>query len=59
MHALTTASGGTVPTAPILVTFNIEPSPTNGTSGPPSGFMTEPGTLQTHNVIPVLPAASS
>ncbi len=58
-HALTTTSGGAVPTAPILVTFNIDPSPTNAMSGAPSGFMVEPGTLQTHNVIADLPAASA
>lgn len=38
-----------VPTSPIFVTFNINPDEDGG--GPPSGFMTEPGTSQTHNVI--------
>jgi hypothetical protein len=55
-HALTTATTGSVPTAPILVAFNIDPDPSNPMSGPPSGFVTEPGTMQTHNVISVLPA---
>jgi hypothetical protein len=58
-HALTTASGGAVPAAPIFVTFNVDPDPNNPMSGPPSGFVTEPGTMQTHNVISVLPAAPS
>jgi hypothetical protein len=56
-RALVATSGGAVPTAPILVTFNIDPSSTNAMSGPPSGFMTEPGTLQTHNVVSFLPAS--
>lgn len=53
--ALTTASGGAVPVAPIYVTFNINPSDPNG--GPASGFKAEPGTtpLQTHNVVAVVP----
>jgi hypothetical protein len=55
-HALTaTAAGGAVPTAPIYVTFNINPDPTNPASGPPSGFETEPSSVQTHNVASVLP----
>jgi hypothetical protein len=54
-HALTTATGGAVPTAPILVAFNIDPDASNPASGPPSGFVTETGTMQTHNVISVLP----
>ncbi len=43
-----------VPLADILVTFNINPDQPNG--GPPSGFMTEPGTDQTHNVVDTLPS---
>jgi hypothetical protein len=58
-HALMTATGGTVPTAPILVAFNIDPDPNNAMSGPPSGFVTEMGSMQTHNVISVLPTDSS
>jgi hypothetical protein len=44
-----------VPVIPILVSFNINPDPTNPKSGPPSGFVTEPVTMQTHNVIALLP----
>jgi len=43
-----------MPLADILVTFNINPDQPDG--GPPSGFMTEPGTDQTHNVVDSLPA---
>jgi hypothetical protein len=53
-HPLMVANG-MVPTAPIYVTFNINPDPSNPMSGPPSGFMTEPGSMQTHNVASVLP----
>jgi hypothetical protein len=42
-----------VPVADILVTFNINPDQPGG--GPPSGFMTEPGTMQTHNVVDSIP----
>jgi len=49
---LTRTSGG-VPTAPIYVTFNINPDQPNG--GPPSGFETETGSMQTHNVVASLP----
>ena len=41
------------PTSPIYVTFNINPGLTGG--GPASGFVTETGTVQTHNVIATLP----
>jgi hypothetical protein len=51
--ALTTTSSGTIPEVPLFVTFNINPNQPNG--GPASGFETEPGTLQTHNIVPVLP----
>ena len=37
-----------VPTSPISVTFNKNPDQPGG--GPPSGFRTEPGGRQTHNV---------
>ena len=50
---LTAVGAGDVPTAPIFVTFNIDPNLPNG--GPASGFRTEPGTPQTHNVLSVLP----
>jgi hypothetical protein len=48
-------SAGSVPTAPIYVTFNVNPDPTNPMSGPPSGFQTEASSMQTHNVASVLP----
>jgi hypothetical protein len=44
-----------VPTAPIYVTFNINPDSNNPMSGPASGFKTEPSSAQTHNVASVLP----
>ncbi|MCA9728621.1 MAG: hypothetical protein KC729_13110 [Candidatus Eisenbacteria bacterium] len=44
---------GMVPLADILVSFNINPGETGG--GPPSGFKTETGSDQTHNVVAVLP----
>ncbi len=47
------ANDGTIPTSPIYVTFNINPG--NDGGGPPSGFMTEEGTVQTHNVPATLP----
>lgn len=51
--ALYLTSGGLVPTAPIYVTFN------NDTTGAASGFKTETGSKQTHNVLAVLPGKSS
>lgn len=42
---------GLVPTSPIYVMFNIDPSDSNPASGPASGFMHEPGSVQTHNVL--------
>ncbi len=42
-----------MPLSEILVTFNINPGDPGG--GPDSGFMTEPGTDQTHNVVQTLP----
>jgi hypothetical protein len=44
---------GRVPTSPIYVTFNVDPEEPGG--GPPSGFVTEPGTDQTHNVVATVP----
>jgi hypothetical protein len=43
-----------MPLSDILVSFNINPGETGG--GPPSGFMTEMGTDQTHNVVETLPS---
>ena len=45
---LTVGASG-VPLSPIFVTFNVNPGQPGG--GPASGFRTEPGTAQTHNVI--------
>jgi hypothetical protein len=47
-------SGATVTVAPILVAFNVNPDKPGG--GPGSGFVTEPGSPQTHNVVTALPA---
>ena len=50
--------GGTtdmVPLSPIYVTFNVNPDGSNPDSGPASGFVTEMGTSQTHNVIASVP----
>jgi len=52
--ALTVNSMGQVPVIPIYVTFTINPNQPNG--GPASGFKTEPGTAQTHNVITAIPS---
>ena len=52
-NVMTTANG-LVPLVPIYVSFNINPDQPNG--GPASGFKTEPGTDQTHNVVSTLPA---
>ncbi len=46
-----------VPLSPIYVSFNINPDQPDG--GPASGFMTEMGTAQTHNVIATLPEDAS
>lgn len=51
--SLTTNSEGQVPTSPIFVTFNVNPDEEGG--GPASGFRTEAGTDQTHNVVATLP----
>ena len=48
-----TEDGGRVPTSPIYVTFNVNPGAPGG--GPPSGFRTEPGGVQTHNVASSIP----
>ena len=51
------AAGGKVPVSPIYVTFNKESY--RGGRGPPSGFKTEAGSQQTHNVPATLPADAS
>jgi hypothetical protein len=43
-----------MPVSPIYVSFNINPGEEGG--GPPSGFMTEENSDQTHNVVASLPA---
>ena len=48
-----------VPVSPIYVTFNLNPDPDNPDSGPASGFMTEAGSTQTHNVVATVPADST
>jgi hypothetical protein len=50
---ITATAQGQVPTSPLIVSFNTNPGLPNG--GPPSGFLTEPGTLQTHNVSYTIP----
>jgi len=52
--ALTVTANGSVPVAPIYVSFNINPDQPNG--GPASGFKEEPGSMQTHNVVSVIPS---
>lgn len=51
---ITTNAQGMVPVAGIFVSFNINPDQPNG--GPGSGFRTETGSNQTHNVVASLPA---
>lgn len=46
--------GETVPVSPIYVAFAVNPDRPGG--GPASGFRTEPGSEQTHNVIQTLPS---
>jgi hypothetical protein len=52
--ALTATMQGNVPVSPIFVTFNINPDQPDG--GPASGFMTESGGFQTHNVVQTIPS---
>lgn len=55
LHVAPPASGfSQVPLSPIYVAFNINPDMPGG--GPASGFMTEPGTAQTHNVTATVPS---
>ena len=49
-----TTGNGSVPVSAIYVTFNINPTEPGG--GPPSGFKTETGSAQTHNVVATLPS---
>jgi hypothetical protein len=51
------ATAGMVPTAPIYVSFVINPNSSNPASGPASGFLAEPGSsMQTHNVVGAMPS---
>lgn len=52
--ALQAVGGDTTPVSPIYVTFNVNPDQPNG--GPGSGFRTEKGKDQTHNVAQTLPS---
>ncbi len=52
--ALSATSDGLVPLSPIYVSFTINPDLPNG--GPASGFKTETGTDQTHNVVATIPS---
>jgi hypothetical protein len=53
---ITTTPNGKVPTSPIYVIFNVDPSPSNPASGPASGFKTEAGNpSQTHNILATIP----
>ena len=51
------ATGGEMPLSPIYVSFNVNPGREGG--GPPSGFVTEDGSSQTHNVVATLPGDAS
>lgn len=54
---ITIDGAGLAPVSPIYVTFNINPDQPGG--GPPSGFVTEMSSDQTHNVIATVPADAS
>ena len=57
---LSTTSANLVPTSPIYVMFNIDPSQANPNSGPASGFEAETtDSTQTHNVISTIPGQAS
>lgn len=47
-------TGGVVPLSIIFVSFKVNPGAPDG--GPTSGFKTESGTAQTHNVVATLPS---
>lgn len=54
---LLAANSEAVPVSAISVFFNVNPDQPNG--GPGSGFRTEPGSHQTHNVVSTLPGDTS
>ena len=51
------ALSGKVPVSPIYVCFNVNPDQAGG--GPASGFKTEAGTEQTHNVVATVPSSAT
>lgn len=53
--ALTLNAGGQVPVSPIFVTFNKNPDSHDMSSGPASGFVTDPVTGRVHNVVATIP----
>lgn len=54
---ITTTASGMVPTSPIYVIFNVDPSASNPASGPASGFKTEANNpSQTHNILATIPS---
>jgi hypothetical protein len=53
-RVLQTTQSGMVPVSPIYVTFKVNPDQPGG--GPPSGFLTERGSQQTHNVVETVPS---
>lgn len=52
---LEVTTAGQVPLSQIYVMYDIDPDPEDPASGLASGFLTEPGTDQTHNVVATLP----
>lgn len=54
---LTLTGDAQAPLSPIYVTFNVNPEEAGG--GPASGFVLEPGSEQTHNVLASLPGQPS
>lgn len=57
-RALVADATGRVPLSDIYVLFNQNPEDGNPASGPASGFRTESGSEQTHNVLETLPEDS-
>jgi len=56
-EASLSSSDGSVPVSPIYVSFNTNPGEDGG--GPPSGFRSEAGSDQTHNVTATVPGDDS
>jgi hypothetical protein len=54
--AVTASEGAEVPVSPIFVSFNVNPDQPGG--GPASGFRSEIGSDQTHNVVASLPGGA-